>query len=265
MPSRQVHPSLTALGRRELPETLDVRGRCYAHKKTFKNDFFAVTAMYSDDQNSVILKVHRQVSFLLLPMRWVGRLLVARECACFEILQDVQGVPRLIQRWGTTGVIREFVPGKPLTKGEPVPDDFFDRLGTLVETMHCRGLAYVDLEKCENVLVSDRGTPFLFDFQIAWCLPKRWGGELWPARVLRGWLQTGDKYHLLKLQRRTRPDQLTAEQIARSYRRPWYLRVHSWITRPFTLVRRAILDRIDPKRDGMERGRVIDDGVTHRP
>jgi hypothetical protein len=112
------------------------------------------------------------------------------------------------------------------------------------------------------VLVGDDGRPYLFDFQIAWYVSPRFGGELWPIRTMRAWFQNGDRYHLLKLHRRTRPDQLSPEQLAASYVKPWYLRVHRWVTMPFTRVRRAILDRIDPRRGDSERGRVVEDTVT---
>ena len=88
-------------------------------------------------------------------------------------------------------------------------------------------MAYVDLEKCENVLVGDDGLPHLFDFQISWYWSRRWGGELLPLRVMRGWFQRGDRYHLIKLRRRTRPDQLSPEVLAASYRKPWYVRCAS--------------------------------------
>ena len=142
-----------------------------------------------------------------------------------------------------------------------MPDDFFPRLGRLIEAMHERGMAYVDLEKPDNVLVGDDGGPYLFDFQISWNLPRRWGGELWPARVLRGWLQEADHYHLLKLQRRTRPEQLSGDAAVESYRKPWYLRIHGIIARPLTRLRRRILNRVDPRRKQGERGRVTDEEV----
>lgn len=84
-------------------------------------------------------------------------------------------------------------------------------------------------------------------------------------RRLRRWLQSGDLYHLTKLQRRTRPDQLSEEQLAASYRKPWYVRLHRTITGPFTWVRRRILDRVDPRRGRGERGRISDEHPEHFP
>lgn len=256
--TRKVPATLQALGGRSLPSAINVGTATWTRQKVFKNDFFAVTAMYEGETGRVLLKVGRAAPFLLIPMSWIGRWLASKEQAVLEQLQDLQGIPRFLARWQRGGIIREFVDGRPLAKGEAVPDDFHGRLQDLVTTIHRRGMAYVDLEKCENVLVGDDGLPYLFDFQIAWYVPRRWGGELWPMRKLRGWFQAGDRYHLLKLKRRTRPDQLTDEELAHLRRKPWFIHVQRWLTRPFTVVRRAVLNRIDPRRAGRERGRIED-------
>jgi predicted Ser/Thr protein kinase len=259
--NKETPPSLRALGRRSLPTVIEVEGRTYAQRRVFKNDFFAATALYEGPTGKVILKVQRQASFLLLPLGWVGRLLAAREAAALQRLSDVPGVPRLIGRWGKTGIVREYIAGRTLSPKEHVPDDFHEQLRALIAAIHAKDMAYVDLEKCENVLVGEDGRPYLFDFQIAWFLPRRWGGNLQPATAFRRWLQAGDRYHLIKLQRRTRPDQLTPEALAVSYRKPWFVRVHHVVTRPFTRVRRAVLNRVDPKRKNGERGRIDENEV----
>jgi len=252
---RQVPSSLKALGRQALPTEIDFAGQCYSLNKVFKNDFFAVTAMYAGVNGKVILKVGRQASFLLLPMRWVGGLLARRERSALERLRDIDGVPRFLATLGKTGIVREYIEGHALTKGERVSDEFHGRLRGLVEAVHARDMAVVDLEKCENVLVGDDGRPYLFDFQISWYLRKG-RRRAWPGRMVLNWFQRGDRYHLLKLQRRTRSDQMSAEQLAASYHKPWYVGLHTRATRPFTLVRRMILNRWDPRRTAGERGRV---------
>ena len=260
--TRTPPPSLTALGKASLPVEIEVDGQGFVQRRIFKNDFFAVTALYEGDAGRVVLKVQRQASFLFVPLGWMGRMLAARECANLRRLQDLEGIPRFIGRWGKTGLVRRYIEGHPLTRGERVLDDFHLRLRSLIEAVHARGMAYVDLEKCENVLVGDDGRPYLFDFQITWYVPRRWGGDLWPMRALGRWFQKGDLYHLAKLQRRTRPDQLTPPTLAATYRKPWFVRGHRFLTYPFTCVRRRILDRIDPRRGRGERGRVPDEDWT---
>ncbi len=254
-----VPPSLMALGRQSPPDRIEVQGRAFTRHKIFKNDFFAVTALYVGESGRVILKLQRQASFLLVPLGWLGRLLTARECAALQHLGNVPGVPELLGRWGATGLVRRYIDGHPLVRGERVPDDFHARLRALIHTIHDHGMAYVDLEKSENVLVGDDGRPYLFDFQISWYLARRWGGELWPARKVRQWLQVGDLYHLGKLQRRTRPDQLTAKQRAATYRKPWHVHAYRFVTWPFTWCRRRVLGKVDSRRRNGERGRVVND------
>ncbi len=255
--ARRAPPAvLTATGHAGLPASIDVDGTLYRRVRVFKNDFFAATAMYESHRDRVLLKVHRCAGFFGLPLRWVGRLLARREWAAFARLIDVDGVPNPIVRFGPTGIIREFVEGDPLHRGQRVPDEFHPRLRVLIDTIHRRGMAYVDLEKCENVLVGTDGRPYLFDFQIAWLGTARWVANRWPLRAIRSRLQAGDLYHLTKLQRRTRPDQMTPEALAASYRKPWYVQVHNRLTRPFTLTRRWLLNRVAPRQTPGERGRV---------
>ncbi len=204
----------------------------------------------------IVLKVGRRASLFGVPLGWIGRWHAAHESACYQALADVAAVPAFVGRYGRHGFAHAYVEGHPLHKGEQVADDFFPRLRAALAAIHARDMAYVDLEKCENVLVSDDGRPYLIDFQIAWRWPGRYGGNLWPARWLRRRMQRADFYHVTKLQRRTRPDQLTADELAASYAKPWYVRLHGRLTRPFTLLRRRLLNRIDPEMKRGERGRV---------
>ncbi len=253
---------LKALGNRPLPTSVEAGGNTYQYVQTFKNDFFAITSLYEGDAGKVILKAQRQASFLLIPMRWAGRILAAREQNSMIRLQGVCGIPRLIGTWSTTGLIREFIEGRTLADVARVDDDFHSRLRELMETIHQREMAYVDLEKPGNVLVGEDGKPYLFDFQIAWYWPRKWGGQLWPMRALLRKLQSGDCYHLVKLQRRSRPDQLSPEVLRASYHKPWFVRLHSVLTRPLTRLRRRILRRIDPQRGHGERGMVEQRNVS---
>lgn len=249
---------LKALGRKLLPAEIRVGQSTYRHARTYKNDFFAATALYEGESGRVVLKMGRQASFLFIPMAWVGRWLARREETLMTHLAGLDGIPDFLGRFGATGFVREYIEGHAMSKGEHVPDDFHARLRAVVTAVHARGAAYVDLEKCENVIVGADGRPYLCDFQIAWYVPPRWGGELWPLTSIRRWFQRGDCYHLLKLQRRTRPDQLSAEELALSYRKPWYVRVHAVVSRPLRSLRRWGLGFLDPRRKVGERGRVAD-------
>ena len=247
---------LTALGHREPPDSITVGGESYALAKVFKNDFFAITCLYRGKSDKIVLKINRQASVAGIPLGWVGRFLAAHEASLYRRLAGIEGIPCFLGRWGKTGVLHRYIEGHPLGRNERVADDFHWRLRRIITRMHRRRVAFVDLEKCENVLVSDDGRPYLFDFQISWYVPRRWGGRLWPLRMIRRKLQNADLYHLTKLQRRSRPDQFSPEALAASYRKSKPLRLYGFLTRPLTLLRRAILNRIAPKRGPGERGRL---------
>jgi len=249
---------LLALGRTPPPETIEVGGRSYRLDRVFKHDFFAFTARYRaiEGDERIVLKIGRVASLFGLPLSFIGRLHSWHESAVFREVDDLPIVPRFTGRYGKHGITHEYIEGHQLARGEHVPDDFFDRLQEGLTEIHRRKLAYVDLEKPENVLVGEDGSPWLFDFQISYRWPFRRGGELLPFRWLRARLQQSDFYHLTKLRRRCRPDTMTEEELAASKRRPAHIRIYGGFTRPITRVRRRILNRIDPVKKRGERGRV---------
>lgn len=236
--------SLRALGRHEMPEQVLVGDRTYRRVQVFKHDFFAATGLYRGPDGLAVLKIGRRADFLGLPMAWIGQFLANREADIYERVHDLAGVPRFVGRVGKDAFLHEYVPDHPLQKGEPVDDAFFGRLTDLIEQIHTREMAYVDLEKRSNILVGDDGRPHLIDFQISWYWPLPWGGRLAPLRWIRKILQASDRYHLLKHRRRVRPDQLTEEQIAQTYKPPPYIGFHRHLARPFTLLRRRTLLRM---------------------
>ncbi|MFH0983136.1 MAG: hypothetical protein V2A79_16575 [Planctomycetota bacterium] len=222
--------------------------------RVFKHDFFAVTALYDGPSGKAVLKIGRKADFWGFPCGWIGRFLTRHEAGVYLLLQDSDAIPRFLGLWGRHGLLHAYVEGHPMQAKERVPDDFFDRLRHHIDIIHRRGMAYVDLEKPQNVIVGDDGRPYLVDFQIAWHIPERYGGRWWPARFVLKLLQEADLYHLNKLQRRTRPDQLTPEQLAATHRKPWMINLHDWLTRPALLFRRRTLERFGSRRHVGERG-----------
>jgi hypothetical protein len=247
---------LLALGKRPPPDRIELAGGAWDLVRIFKHDFFAYTALYRGSEGAIVLKIGRMAPFFGLPLSWIGRLHSWHESAVFREVDDLEVVPRFTGRYGKHGITHEFIEGHPLEKGERVSDEFFPRLARGLGEIHARGLAYVDLEKCENVLVGSDGHPYLFDFQISWRWPFAFLRRSWPVTWISKRFQAGDRYHLTKLQLRTRPDLFTPEELAAARKKPFLVRLHNGITRPLTLSRRFILRRIDPQRKRGERGRV---------
>lgn len=238
------HRWLYALKALRLPDSVNCSGEDYTLVGTFKHDFFAATGHYRGAVGDAVLKLGRSNDLLCLPLKWIGRLLTRRETQLYELVQDLPGVPGYLGQVGTTGFMHVFVPGHPLQRHEAVSDTFFDELTELVNTLHARSIAYVDLNKRQNILVGDDGKPYLIDFQISLWFPRRG----WRGRPLLQWLlrrfQQADAYHVLKHKRRLRPDLLTPAERARVERIGPWIRLHRLVARPLTQLRRRLLGHL---------------------
>jgi len=230
---------MRALGRDDLPPSLAVSGRTFRWLETAKHDFWAATGFYEDDGGGrAVLKMYRTARFAGAPLRWLGRWQCGREVALYRHLSGHSCVPALLDRVGDTAYLRAFVAGHPLASARAVPDGFWNRLDAAMREVHRRGVAYVDSNKPENILVGDDGHPYLIDFQIAWrCGPRadHTLGRWWLAR-----LQREDLYHVLKHKRRFARDSLTEAELARVRRRSVLIRAHRLLNRPYRTVRRPL-------------------------
>lgn len=226
-----------------MPQRITCRDEIYDHVETFKHDFFAATGLYRGARGLCVLKMGRQTDVFTLPLDWIGRLLARRESHFYERLTGLPGIPEFVGRIGETGLLHAFVPGHQLAQKEAVSDTFFGELAQLLNTIHERGMAYVDLNKRQNILMGDDQRPYLIDFQISLHLQEPWS-YVWPLRWLLVRFQQADRYHLLKHKRRLRPDLLTDEERAVVERVGFWIRVHRTIARPLTNLRRSVLRRL---------------------
>ena len=250
-------PMFRALGKEEPPDEITIEGQRYQRKTVFKHDSWAATALYQSLQRTIVCKFNRRQGISFLPMNWLGRLLARRERRILQLLAGLPSVPEVLGPVMADGkpldnaVAHEYVPGHPLRTRESVNDEFFPQLRMLLEHMHDRGIAYVDLHKRENIIVGDDGRPYLIDFQIsaAWPGPRRFGlGRLW--RFLLSILKTCDNYHLGKHIRNCRPDQAEEDVWARQQTRPWWIRLHRLVAVPFRSLRRRLLVVLGIRKSG---------------
>lgn len=231
---------MRALGRHDLPGRIECAGRTLRHRATAKHDFWAATGIYEDDAGGwAVLKAYRTARFAGAPLRWLGRWQCGREVGFYQHLAGLPCVPALLGRVSDTAYLRAFVPGRALADGPPLPTEFWARLDGAMRAVHGRGVAYVDSNKPENVLIGEDGRPYLIDFQIAW----RCGlgtdhtlGRWWLAR-----LQREDLYHVLKHKRRFARESMTPAELESVRRRSPLIRFHRAINRPYRMVRRPLL------------------------
>jgi hypothetical protein len=249
---------LYACGERPLPAQITVGENFYRLSQVFKNDFFAATALYEYSNKpqepriptpqQIILKLNRQEHFLGLPLAWLGEMLCLHQISILRHLNHLNGTPRFISRYGTTGFIYQYVPGRTLKENkEKLPDDFFDQLLKLLRQIHQSNVVYLDTNKRDNIILGPDGRPHLVDFQISLHIPKRFLFSRRLAESLRNTLQNADLYHLYKHKRKLAPELLTPEEYPLSRPTSKAIKLHRLAATPLRKLRRKLLSRLQPK------------------
>lgn len=220
----------------------------YRLDKALKHDFFAATALYekADPQSpgprKVVAKWGRSQWFTILPTAWLGWFTSHHEYVNLKKLKGVPHVPQVISRLGKTGFVYEYIPGVSLADKPEISDDFFDKLGEIIDEIHSRRLVYYDLNKRGNILKGDDGLPYLIDFQIAVCYPKRFLLFRTPTDKMLRFLQKADHYHLIKHKRKLKEHTMTETdwQVYRD-KMGGLIHAHRAIAGPYKFVRRSML------------------------
>jgi len=231
------------------PDALTVAGHAYRIVRVFKHDFYAATCLYEAAGPApfgrIVVKFYRTQVFFGLPMRWAGRLMRNRERAIYSALAGLLGVPRWIGQVGPTALAVEYIPGTTLEDLDTPPQPgFFEKLRTLFDRIHARGVGYCDANKLSNIIVAPDGQPFLVDFQISIRRRPRWPAPL--RRIVSAcvdYVQQCDVYHLYKHKRRLSPGELTDEEDRLSRRRGRLHTLHRKLTDPWRAFRRRFLRR----------------------
>jgi hypothetical protein len=245
--------ALRALGRNNLPESVEAAGITYHLTQTVKHDFWAATGFYlGENGKKAVLKIGRVEPYAGIPLRWAGRFLCSRELRFYRALADVTSVPAVLGEIGATGFLHEFVEGHPVDKNDTVPDSFFTDLMTLMHNLHQRDIAYVDANKPQNILLGNDGRPHLIDFQISWDLHEL--GNWWANRWWLRRLQESDIYHVLKHKKRLRPDQISDEERSRVENRSTLINLHRIFLNPYRKLRKAYFKRLK------DSGRLLPEG-----
>ncbi len=241
-PVRPRPPWLRALGRDEPPGQVEIDGETYRLARVVKHDSWAATAFYEGSGRTVVCKFNRRQRVGPIPMRWLGRLLARREAAALGRLAGLPGIPPLRGPVSVAGralphaVAHDFIAGRPLARYDRISAEAFDAFRQLLAEVHRRDVAYVDLHKRENILVGDDGRLYLLDFQISFCLKDRWPANSGPMRLILWLLQRSDAYHAAK-----HIGRCTAGACRQRPSRPWWIRLHRAVARPFRACRRRLL------------------------
>jgi len=106
--------------------------------------------------------------------RWtLGLWLIHKEWKVYSRLAGIKGIPQVGDRIDRFAFAMEFVPGGVIHRGESLPFSFFPELERILREIHSRGVAHLDLRHKGNILVSEKGEPYLIDFNGAFCFKKK--------------------------------------------------------------------------------------------
>jgi serine/threonine protein kinase len=182
---------------------LQKRAFCLVKGNLGKPDLYQVHV----EGRSLMVKDVRRKPFLL---RWtLGIWLIHKEWKIYSRLGGVKGIPKALERIDRFAFAMEFVPGKPIHRGESLPSYFFNQLEALLREVHSRGVVHLDLRHKGNILLSEKGEPFLIDFNSGFAFREK--GFL--RRYLFPLLRCVDYGGLLKLKKRISPSLITPEEM----------------------------------------------------
>ena len=157
---------------------------------------------------SLMVKDVRRKNFLL---RWtLGLWLIHKEWKIYSRLTGMKGIPQPVERIDRFAFAMEFIPGRSILRGEPLPSSFFSDLERVLREVHGRGVVHLDLRHKGNILVSEKGEPFLIDFNSSFAFKEKGFLRRYLFPLLR-WVDDGG---LLKLKERISPSLMTPEEIA---------------------------------------------------
>lgn len=239
-----------ALGADDPPAAVEIAGEVFRLQEILKHDSWAATAVYRSPTRVAKCKFNRTQRIGPIPMRWLGKALAARERWFMDRLAGIEGVPvslgdvRVGDGTLKTAIAHEWIDGHALAEGELVDDWFFPQLQAILDEVHRRGVAHVDLHKRENILVDEAGRPFLIDYQISFGIAPEGRLRRLLLGGLLGLLQRSDDYHLLKHRVKHRPDQVGLSLADMQRMRPWWIRAHRCVAIPFRIARRRLLSTL---------------------
>jgi RIO-like serine/threonine protein kinase len=155
-----------------------------------------------------MVKDVRRKNFFL---RWtLGFWLIHKEWKIYSRLAGMQGIPQPIERIDRFAFAMEFIPGRPILRGESLPLSFFKELERALREIHERGVVHMDLRHKGNILVSEKGEPFLIDFNSSLAFKEKGLLRRYLFPLLR-WVDDGG---FLKLKKRVSPSLMTPEELA---------------------------------------------------
>ncbi len=143
--------------------------------------------------------------------RLLAPLLVIREVRSLKKLDAVTGVPCLYHVYNRYAFLIQSIPGiaaSQIEKGR-LDNDFFDRMVSVLDEVHEKGVTHCDLRSAGNTLVTDDEQPWLVDFVASIHQSGYWNPV---GRWIFAQFVEADYGAVLKLKKRLAPHLLTDEE-----------------------------------------------------
>ncbi|HVN71140.1 MAG TPA: hypothetical protein VMU10_03880 [Desulfomonilia bacterium] len=154
------------------------------------------------DGKALVEKTYRRRS---QPVRMAGRLLVRWEAYIYSKLTGIPGIPEVMTSPDIFTITTVYMGGHHLKTRARIPDaSYFERLETLIENVHQRGVIHLDLRNRRNYGMDDEGMPYLVDFASSIYTPIK--GPLWRLLCRIDWMG------YLKLKASLNPEILSPEE-----------------------------------------------------
>ncbi len=214
--------------------------------KQIKDDGFAETWIVKYQGKQWLHKTYRFRFWWGRMARPFARKWARNEMALCDALKGIPGTATDYLKITDQSFLRGWVEGVDLgqrkLQGKVPGNEFFEELRSTVEQIHQRGIAYNDLAKKYNVIVTPDDHPVLIDYQIS---TRSYAGNNPLRRKINqkfiSYMQSEDLRHVIKLKRRNRPDLLSEEEKTQSYNLPRGGRMwRRMVTQPLRLFKRAI-------------------------
>ncbi len=170
----------------------------------FKPDLYIVEI---NDKKIIVKDIYHKNPLYYLT---VGPWLIKKEWKVYLRLSGIKGIPKVFGRIDRFAFLMEYIHGREIRRNDNLPNSFFNELKKIIEEIHSRGVVHLDLRHKGNILVTEKGEPFLIDFNSSLCFKEN--GLL--KRLLFPILTKIDYGGFLKLKQRVSPLNMTPEEIS---------------------------------------------------
>ena len=122
------------------------------------------TLIYKDSSQSLVIKVPHGRGVI----RYIHRLMLQHEYHVYQKLVGLDGIPECYGMVNDSYLVLEYISGQPIRSKRPEHHaEYFSQLLSIINAMHEKNVAHMDLKKKDNLLVTEKDQPCVIDFGAA--------------------------------------------------------------------------------------------------